>query len=461
MPVENEPRGGRVTYPSRQPLGTLLPHVPIPPPGRASRRLSRRLAGAESRNVTHLSEAWPIFWQEAQGANVRDADGNVYVDLTAAFGAALIGHAHPALVSAVRTQAESLIHAMGDVHPAALKVELLERLCALAPWGDARGVLASTGSEAVEIALKTAQLATGRAGVLAFEGAYHGLTLGSLAATQRGHFRGPFERRLYGGVAFAPFPVSGEQVPEALSCVHDLLRRGAPGGDPIGTLIVEPVQGRAGARVPPEGFMAAVSEMAADSGALVIADEVLTGLGRCGATLASDRVGLSPDIVCLGKALGGGLPVSACLAPARIMDAWPPSGGEAIHTSTFLGHPLGCAAALAVLDVVEAEAVARTAASRGLALVGELRAQLDGLPRVASVRGLGLLVGIELASGEPMMPAPGAAARVAEAALRAGVLVLPAGSHAHVVELTPPAVVTEAQLSHAVRALARAVEEVA
>ena len=445
-------------HPSTRSLGSLLPDIRVPPPGEASRALSRRLAAAESRNVTHVTDAWPTFWAEAHGSNVRDVDGNVYVDLTAAFGAALVGHAHPAVVSAVRGQAGRLLHGMGDVHPPAIKVELVERLCALTPWAEARCVLASTGSEAVEIALKTAQIATGRPGVLAFEGAYHGLTQGSLAATERRHFRGPFERKLYGGVSFAPFPVRGEQVPEALSCVHELLRRGAPGGDAIGTVIVEPVQGRAGARVPPDGFMAAVGEMAADAGALVIADEVLTGVGRCGSVLASERVGLQPDIVCLGKALGGGLPVSACLAPARVMDAWPPSSGEAIHTSTFLGHPLGCAAALAVLDVMEHEGVPRAAEALGTALRSRLGERLGDVTSVGTVRGLGLLVGIELVAADGVTPAAGAATRVAEVALRSGVLVLPAGADGHVVELTPPVVLTEEQMLHAVGVIARAVE---
>jgi 4-aminobutyrate aminotransferase-like enzyme len=171
-------------------LGALLPRLPVRPPGPASRALAERLRAVESRNVTFLSEDWPIFWEEAAGSNVRDADGNVYVDLTGGFGVALLGHSHPAVVEAVRSQVGRLIHAMGDVHPPALKVELLEALASICPWEGARGVLASTGSEAVEIGLKTAQLATGRAGVLAFEGAYHGLTLGSLAATSRQHRTG-------------------------------------------------------------------------------------------------------------------------------------------------------------------------------------------------------------------------------------------------------------------------------
>jgi len=449
----------------RRPLGALAPEISHRPPGPSSRAFMERLARVESRDVTFRSDDWPIFWEEASGANVVDADGNVYVDLTAAFGVALLGHGHPSVVEAVRTQVGRLIHGMGDVHPPTVKLELLERLTELAPWPAARAVLASTGAEAVEIALKTAWLATGRPGILAFEGGYHGLTLGALATTARSHFRRPFEGRLYSGVAFAPFPVKtddhrlGLGAEDALEVVREMLARGAPNGDPIGTVLVEPVQGRAGARIPPPGFMAVLSDVAREAGALVVADEVMTGIGRCGVFLASRKVGLEPDLVCLGKALGGGMPVSACVGPASVMDAWPESRGEAVHTSTFLGHPTACAASLAVLDVVEREAVPRRAELLGGRLVEGLRQQLDGVAGVSEVRGLGLLLGVELA-GVDGAPRPGAAVRVAEAALAEGVLVLPSGDEGHVVELTPPVCLGEEQAGIAVDVLSAAIREV-
>lgn len=438
-------------------LGDLLPDVSAPPPGPVSRALADRLRRSESRNVTHLTDDGPVFWTEALGANVLDADGNRYLDLTAAFGVALAGHGHPRVVTAVREQAERLVHGMGDVHPPAPKVELLERLGALASWPGTRGVLASTGSEAVEIALKTALLATGRPGILAFEGGYHGLTLGALAATHRSHFRDPFERRLYGGVARAPFPVrrpdggGAEEAARALERVASLLRRGAPGGDAIGAVILEPVQGRAGARVPPEGFLGDVAALAREHGAVVVADEVFTGLGRCGAPLASSRLGLVPDLVCLGKALGGGMPVSACLGRADVMDAWPPSRGEAVHTSTFLGHPVGCAAALAVLDLLD-EGLADAAEEVGAALRRGLEDGLRDVAAVREVRGLGALLGIQLRE-------EGAAVKVAGRALARGLMVLPAGERGDVVELTPPACLTREQVQHAVDVLVQVIRD--
>jgi 4-aminobutyrate aminotransferase-like enzyme len=338
-------------------------------------------------------------------------------------------------------------------------------------------VLASTGAEATEIALKTALLCTGRPGILAFEGGYHGLTLGALAATARDYFRAPFRDRLFGGVVFAPFPdphdrntrevrggeawapLTSDAMERALNAVDEALARGAPGGHAIGAVIVEPVQARAGVRIPPDGFLAAVSERAHAAGALVIADELFTGAGRCGAPLASPLVGLEPDIVCLGKALGGGLPFSACLGSADVMAAWPESPGEALHTSTFLGHPLACAAAIAALDLLVG-GLDRKAKKLGATMLKRLRAALGGLPGVGEVRGLGLLLGIELVAIDGRRALPAAAMRVAEAALAKGLLVLPSGDQGNVVELAPPACITPAQTDYALETLADVIREV-
>jgi 4-aminobutyrate aminotransferase-like enzyme len=400
-----------------------------------------------------VGEGFPVFWEEASGASVRDVDGNVYLDLASAFGAAFAGHAHPVIKAAVAEQAARLAHGMGDVHPPAPKLALLERLARLAPWPDAKAVLGTSGSEAVEVALKTAQLATGRPGVLAFEGGYHGLTLGSLAATDRDLFRRPFERRLFHGVARAPYPTAREGargLEDALDRVARALAAGAGNGDAIGAVIIEPVQGRGGIRVPAEGFLRGVAERARAAGALLIADEILTGFGRTGRMFAHEHDGVAPDLLCVGKALGGGLPVSACLGPARVMDAWPESEGEAIHTSTFLGHPIGCAAAIAFLDVVEGEGLVRRAEELGTTLLVGFRRGLEGVAGVVDVRGRGLLLGIELARD-------GAAAEVAERALRRGLITLPAGPRGEVLEIAPPATLGEAQLDHALDAVTEVV----
>ncbi|MGB1839908.1 MAG: aspartate aminotransferase family protein [Longimicrobiales bacterium] len=444
----------------RTPSGRDLPSVRVHPPGPRSAEMGVRLQEVESRNVTFVAEHWPVFWAEAVGANIVDVDGNVFVDLTSAFGVALLGHASPCVQAALRAGA-TLIHGMGDIHPPAPKLELLERLAAFSPWPDAKVILATGGSEAVEGALKTGALASGRPGVLAFEGAYHGLTAGSLSATPRAHFRAPFEDRLYGGVAFAPFPdPMRDATPDgadALDSVRSALISGAPNGDEIGTIIIEPVQARGGARIPPDGFMAELSKLAVAYDALIIADEIMTGMGRCGAPFASPSLGLEPDLVVVGKALGGGMPISACIAPARIMDAWPASDGEAIHTSTFLGHPLSCTAACAVLDTIQNDDIPSRASKLGETLLGGLRDRLDGVSGVGDVRGLGLLLGIEFVAGDGG-PAHGRGARVAEAALSEGLILLPGGDHGHVLELTPPVTLTDEQVEHAVRTIGSVVE---
>lgn len=393
-----------------------------------------------------------MFWTEALGANVRDADGNVFVDLTAAFGVASAGHRNPRIVAAVRDQADRLIHGMGDVHPPDRKVELLERLGALSPWPESRGVLASAGSEAVEVALKTAQLGTGRTRVVAFEGGYHGLTLGALSVTGRSDFREPFKGRVPESVAFVPFPGVADEVAGAVDELERALAgRGSEG--PAAAVILEPMQGRGGIVVPPAGFLTRVAEATRAAGALLVYDEIFTGLGRTGRRFAFEHEEVVPDVLCLGKALGGGLPLSACIGPPDVMDAWPESTGEALHTSTFLGHPLACAAGLAFLDELEREGLARRAREEGDRLIARLREDLGGDPRVLDVRGRGLFVGVELAGG------PGAGGRLARRLLADGVIVLPAGPTGDVVEITPPLSIGRAQLDSAVEVFVRRVRD--
>jgi len=465
-------------------FGRSLPRILVPPAGPRARALAARLARVESRNVTFLGTPLgtpgsggesgpapgagvPIFWTAARGANVLDADENVYLDLTGAFGVAVAGHAHPAVIEAMTAQGARLVHGMGDVHPPEVKVELLERLTALAPWAGCRGFLANSGSEAVEAALKTAMLATGRPGILAFEGGYHGLTLGSLNATHRADFREPFAAHLHGGVHFAPFPDAleatgaGPGAEEAaleasLAAVDRLLSEAAAAGTPVGAVLVEPIQGRAGVRVPVPGFLAGVAARARRAGAVVIHDEIFSGFGRTGRMFAADWEGeeARPDLLCVGKALGGGLPLSACLGSAEVMNAWPASTGEALHTSTFLGHPLACATALAFLEVLEEEQLVARATATGDRLREGLAEALDGVPGVRGVRGRGMFLGIVLdGPGAP----PAAGVRVAEEALRRGVILLPAGSKGEVVELSPPLVLTPAQADAAVEIVAASV----
>jgi 4-aminobutyrate aminotransferase-like enzyme len=215
-------------------------------------------------------------------------------------------------------------------------------------------------------------------------------------------------------------------------------------------VIIEPIQGRAGVRLPPPGYLEALADVVWNGKALVIFDEIFTGLGRTGALFAFLHEGVVPDILCLGKGLGGGLPLSACVGPARIMDAWPPSRGEAIHTSTFLGNPLACAAGLSFLEELEKGQLVSRAKEVGERFLHLLKDALDGIPEVGEVRGRGLLLGVDLRDPETAMPLKGAAVRAAELALGEGILVLPAGAHGNVLEFSPPLIIDLDQLGWAV-----------
>ena len=415
------------------------PQLATPVPGPRSRALAVRLATVESRDTTCLAPEPPIFWERARGANVWDVDGNRFVDLSGAFGVACVGHAHPRVVEATARQAGELLHGMGDVHPAAVKVELLEALCRRFPGGGpARAVLGSSGSDAVEAALKTAQLASGRAGVVAFEGAYHGLSLGTLELCSRSDFRAPFAARLPAVTARARY---GD--------ADDVLRAAADCPQPVGALIVEPVQGRGGERVPPPGFLRRLRELCDERGWLLIADEVYTGFGRTGAWFACEHEQVVPDLLCVAKGLASGMPISACLGRAEVMDAWPASRGEALHTQTFLGHPPSCAAALASLAVIEEEKLVERSAELGRVALERLRQSLQGASQVREVRGLGLMLGVECVD-------PAAARRAVDEALARGVIALPSGEDGRVIGLSPPLTIDSGVLLAALDTLAGA-----
>src|SRR5262245_57381979 len=278
--------------------GDLLPKIVVPPPGPKARELSARLQRAEAPGVNTGAGGEPtLLWEEALGANVLDVDGNLYIDLTSGFGVAAVGHRHPRVVAAVREQAGRLLHALGDVHAHPLRVELARRLVRLAPVDEPQIFFAVSGAEAVEIALKTALAATGRPGILAFEPAYHGLTLGALAVTSREEFRAPFAAHLHRHVRRLPFGADLERIERALA-----------DGD-VGTAIVEPIVGREGVLIPPTGWLAGLSEICRREGALLIADEIFTGFGRTGRLFAVEHEAVRPDVLCCGKAMGGGLPI--------------------------------------------------------------------------------------------------------------------------------------------------------
>ena len=416
----------------------------------------------ESRNVTFIEPdgSWPIVWERASGVQVWDVNGKKYLDLTAAFGVAAAGHANPRVVRAGQRQMAKLLHAMGDVHPHALKAQLARELSRLTfgRWCRQNGkvIFGSSGFEAVESALKTALLATGRRGIIAFEGAYHGLGYGALNATHREHFRSPFRTQLREFGHFLPFPVAANvnsrtttDLRRLTSAATEIFRR-----EKIGAILVEPVQARGGINVPPPGFLPLLRQLCDAHGALLIVDEIYTGFGRTGKWFACEHSRTVPDLICLGKALTGGFPLSACVGRADLMDAaWPVSNGEAIHTSTFLGHPVGCAMALAQIAEIRRLKLVERSAKSGKFLLAELQKfQVSSFKFQVSARGLGLMAGLELTLPDGK-PATQVALDAIKKLLHRGFIFLPEGEHANVISFTPPLTISKAQLAKAVAEL--------
>jgi 4-aminobutyrate aminotransferase-like enzyme len=449
----------------------MLPDLLTPIPGPRSRGLAVELRAHESRNVTYVSPHFPVFWKRAHGANVWDVDGNRFLDLTSGFGVASLGYTPEAIVAAARDQLGELYHAMGDVHPTAEKVALCRRLSELTfeTWGKGPGkvILTNSGSEAVEAALKTAWLATKKRSVLAFTGGYHGLGYGALTVTGRDFFREPFVQQLADFATFLPFPDcqhcpfgatrrEREACPPA--CRHDLVREAEALLDAgeIGAILVEPVQGRGGEVVPPDWFLAELRALADRFGALLIFDEIYTGFYRTGPRFACDHWKVQPDLLCLGKALSSGFPLAACIGRAEAMDAaWPDSPGEALHTSTFLGNPLGCRMALESLALLKAEPWDERVTALGKYLTQGLRQLQKTSECWGDVRGLGLMQGIEVVRGR-RKPDPARAGALVEAMLARGVILLGGGVDQNVLSFTPPFVISEPEIDFALTQLAEA-----
>lgn len=433
--------------------GKDLPKIATLLPGPRSRELAKRLRRVESPNVTYVGQSFPIFWHRARGANVEDVDGNCFIDLTSAFGVQGAGHGHHRIVQAVCEQAGEISHGMGDVHPTEIKVKLAERLAELAPGDLSQVIFSSSGSEAVESAFKTASMFTGKPGIIAFEGAYHGLTYGALAATHRPDFRTPFLKQLGKFVQHIPFPdpyhYPGKNENELLAGCFERIETSLRSTQ-VGGVIVEPIQGRGGIIIPPIGFLGKLKQLCRRYRALLIADEIMTGFGRTGAWFACDEEGVVPDILVLGKGMTGGFPISACMSTPDIMASWGESSGEAIHTSTFMGSPLGAAFALATLSVLEGEHLIERSRQLGASFISRLKAEAVHHPLIGHVRGRGLMIGVELVlDGDPLKPASSEACTLVNDLLNDGIMVLPCGPAHNVLSITPPFVITKEQLEYA------------
>ncbi|MFN2587219.1 MAG: acetylornithine transaminase [Actinomycetota bacterium] len=357
---------------------------------------------------------WPVRFVSGRGATLVDADGREYVDLSAGIAVVSTGHCHPAVTRAIQDQAARLVH-VSNLYETGPATALAGRLAELT--GGKRSFLCNSGAEAVEAALKLARRHGGsRRTIVAADGGFHGRTMGALSVTGRPAKRGPFEP-LIGDVVHVPY---GDAA--AL--------KGALGPHVAGVLL-EPIQGEAGVVVPPETYLRDARRVCDESGALLMLDEVQTGIGRTGRWFAYEHAGVVPDVLCLAKGLGGGLPVGACLARPDVAAAFRPGD----HGSTFGGGPVPAAAALAVLQTIEDEGLVDRARDAGEVLAAALGRSFRG----ATVRGRGLLLAV-------VLPQPRARA-VAALALQRGVVVNDVAPH--VLRLTPPLVISDEAIARA------------
>lgn len=445
-------------------------------PGPQSVKLAETLKRYECPQITFINESFPVFFDKASGANITDVDGNRFIDLTSCFGVTGVGHANKTVVEAMHRQSMKMTHGMGDVHPNAVKVELAQRLAEITPGNLSQTIFSSTGFEAVESALKTAVMHTKKTGVIAFEGAYHGLGYGTLSVTHREDFRKPFEKQVGKFGHFVPFPdarLYGNKASEVtMKAIKKIASRSKRSPQGIGAVLVEPIQGRGGIMVPPANFMKELRAFCDETKILLIADEVFTGFGRTGLWFAMQKYDVVPDILCMGKGMGGGFPISACIAPARIMYSWGASTGDAIHTSTFLGHPVGAAAALAVIKEMESKKLVERSRLMGELFRKELHKLKERHPLIGDIRGSGLMIGLELSepvniyatkkTKKPSLPPP-ATAKARQfilEALRMGIILLPSGPHHNVISITPPFVISEREITFCVSAFDKILKKI-
>lgn len=387
------------------------------------------------------ADAGPVVvYERALGSNVVDVDGNRYIDLAAGFGSMLLGHQPQGVVDAIALQSRQLMQSLGDVHPSEVKVELLEQLAQLHPSGQGSSILGQSGADAIAAALKTAVLHTGRTGVIAFEGAYHGLGYGALSVCGlRQSYRLPFAAQLNEHVQFVQYPETKQQLQRVLLEVKQALCTGQ-----VGAVIFEPIAGRAGCLMPAEGFAQQLKILTSQFGALLIADEIWTGLGRSGKWLFSAAGGCTADLVCLGKGLGGGLPLSVCVGSQEVMASWSREQ-EVVHTSTFAGAPLAAASALALLAELKKGQWVSRAERVGQRWLLQLRKALQSVASVRAVRGAGLMVGIELSGTH--------ARKIQQMLLAAGYLVSLGGGARESLILTPALNISEQHLDDFTTAL--------
>jgi 4-aminobutyrate aminotransferase len=421
------------------------PHIKTELPGPRARELIARDEAVASPSLTR---AYPLVAESGSGVVVTDVDGNRFLDFAAGIAVCSTGHSHPKVVAAIKEQADRLIHIAATDFYEPRYTEFMERLAAIAPFDEkARVFLTNSGTEAVEGAIKLARYHTHRPGIIAFEGAFHGRTMGALSLTnskikQRAGF-GP----LIPMVHHSPFPrvrawregSGGDGSAELEVLRRSILGRLIAPSD-VAAIVVEPIQGEGGYFPAPKAFMEGLREICDEHGILLIADEIQSGMGRTGTWWAIQHTGVEPDIITSAKGIASGMPIGAFIARESVW-TWPPGA----HGSTFAGNPICAAAGLATLDIIESEGVS-SAARMGDRLRSGLEKASEGSD-VRDIRGAGLMLGVEFSTHA-------AAEAVQEAAFERGLLTLECGESS--LRFSPPLIVTEDDVDTAVRIFAEA-----
>ena len=434
-------------------------------PGPKSKALADRRLRSVPRGLAH---ATPVYVAKAEDAVLEDVDGNRYIDFAGGIGCNNVGHRRPSVLSAIRDQLDRFLHICVQVTPYESYVRLAERMNELTPGKFPKKTLfVNSGAEAIENAVKIARAHTGRSGIIAFEDAFHGRTMMTLALTSKTH---PYK------AGFAPFLGDVYRIPYAYcyrcsysltypSCdlfcarhLEDSFKRLVASED-VAAVLAEPVLGEGGFVVPPPDYFRVLIDICHKHGVLFIADEVQTGFGRTGALFASEHYGIEPDIFVTAKSLGGGLPLAAITGRAEIMDAPQPGG----LGGTFGGNPLSCVAALAVLDAFENENENLSARASELGNRFQRRA-LDWQrrwPMIGDVRGLGAMQAVELVlSAKTRLPAPDETKQIVQYCYEHGLIILSSGSYSNVIRVLMPLVITDAQMDEALAVLESALQTV-
>jgi 4-aminobutyrate aminotransferase len=439
----------------------MLPRIITELPGPKTRAVIEKDRRCMSPSYTR---DYSLVIEHGDGATVTDPDGNTFLDFSAGIAVCATGHSHPEVVKAIREQSEKFLHMSGTDFYYEIQVKVAEKLAGLAPIkGNKKVFFTNSGAEAVEAALKLARYHTGRTQLIAFLGAFHGRTMGALSLTaskvvqKRGFYP------LVPGVVHVPYaycyrcPYNLEYDSCGIACLKflsDLVFAKAVDPQNVAAIFVEPIQGEGGYIVPPKEFLQGLRELCDKHGILLVADEVQSGMGRTGKMFASEHFDLMPDIICIAKGIASGLPLGAIIASEETMD-WQYGS----HASTFGGNPVCCAAALKTIDLVEGQLMAN-AARVGSHLKSRLQQLVEKYDCVGDVRGLGLMVGMEIiVDKKTKNPSPELRNKIVMGCFKRGLLIL--GCGANTVRFAPPLIITQEQADFAVDCIDSVIAEIA